>query len=190
MATPYLPHLLLLHHSAKPAVLEPVIVQTTSGVKLPAMASVTEAKASALISWEEPATMTTILFVVVMARLMPTSARQPMQVSTLITQAPVIMIGPAKSARIISAQVASGAELSVPAMTSVEAKGLALTTWEVPARLITILCVVAMAKLTVTSARQRMQVSTLLTQVPVPTPTAESAIMVRVIAQVASGVEL
>jgi hypothetical protein len=190
MATPSLLYLLLLHHSAKSAVLEPVIVQVTSGVKLTAMASVTEAKGNALISWEVPAIWTTILFVVVMAGLMPTSARQPMQLSTLITQAPVIMIGPAKSARIISAQVASGAELSVPTMTSVEAKGLALTTWEMPARLITILCVVAMAKLTVTSARQRMQVSTLLTQVPVPTPTAESAIMVRVIAQVASGVEL
>ena len=163
-------------------------MQVTSGVKLPTMASVTEVKANALISWEVVATMTTILFVVVMARLMPTSARQQMQVSTLITQAPVL--GPAKSARIISAQVASGAELSVPAMTSVEVKGLALTTWEVPARLITILCVVAMAKLTVTSARQQMQVSTLITQVPVPTPTAESAIMVRVIAQITSGVEL
>ena len=84
MATPYLPHLLLLHHSAKPAVLEPVIVQTTNGAQLLAMASVTEAKGNALISWEVPATMTTILFVVVMALLMPTSVRQPMQVSTLI----------------------------------------------------------------------------------------------------------
>ena len=99
-------------------------MQVTNGVKLLSMASVTEAKGNALISWEVPATMTTTLFVVVMARLMPTSARQIMQVSTLITQAPVIMIGPAKSARIISAQVASGAELSVPAMTSVQAKGV------------------------------------------------------------------
>jgi hypothetical protein len=191
MATPSLLYLLLLHHSAKSAVLEPVIVQVTSGVKLTAMASVTEAKGNALISWEvAPVPVTIHLSVVVMALLIPTSARQLLKVSTLITQAPVIMIGPAKSARIISAQVASGAELSVPAMTSVEAKGLALTTWEAPARLITILCVVAMAKLTVTSARQRMQVSTLLTQVPVPTPTAESAIVVRVIAQITSGVEL
>ena len=84
MATPSLLYLLLLHHSAKSAVLEPVIVQVTSGVKLPTMASVTEVKANALISWEVVATMTTILFVVVMARLMPTSVRQPMQVSTLI----------------------------------------------------------------------------------------------------------
>ena len=78
------PILHLLHHSANSAVLEPVIVQVTSGVKLPTMASVTEVKANALISWEVVATMTTILFVVVMARLMPTSVRQPMQVSTLI----------------------------------------------------------------------------------------------------------
>jgi hypothetical protein len=103
------PFLRLLHHSAKPAVLEPVIVQTTNGAQLLAMASVTEAKGNALISWEVPAIWTTILSVVVMARLMPTSVRQPMQVSTLITQAPVL--GPAKSARKISAQVASGAEL-------------------------------------------------------------------------------
>ena len=166
-------------------------MQVTNGVKLPAMASVTEAKGSALISWEVPATMTTILFVVVMARPMPTSARQLMQVSTLITQAPVTMLGPVKSVRRMRAQMASGAELSVPAMTSVQAKGLALITWEVPASLITILCVVVMARLMPTSARQLMQVPTLIIKVPVPTPTAESAMMVRVlIVQVTSGVEL
>ena len=188
MDSPYLPHLLLLHHSAKTAVLEPMNVQVASGVKLLSMASVTEAKGSALITWEVPATMTTILFVVVMARLMPTSARQLMQVSTLITQAPVTMIGPVKSVRRMRAQMASGAKLSVPAMTSVQAKGLALITWEVPARLVTNLCVVVMATLMTTSARQLMQVSTLIIKAHVPT--AESATMVAVVAQVASGVKL
>ena len=110
MATPYLPHLLLLHHSAKPAVLEPVIVQTTNGAQLPTMASVTEAKGNALISWEKPATMTTILFVVVMARLMPTSARQLMQVSTLIIKVPVPTAESAIMVR-VNAQVASGVKL-------------------------------------------------------------------------------
>ncbi len=164
-------------------------MQTTNGAQLRTMASVTEAKGNALISWDVvPVPVTIHLSVVVMALLIPTSAWQRMQVSTLITQAPVIMIGPAKSAIIISAQMASGAELSVPAMTSVEAKGNALITWEVVARPITILCVVVMATLMTTSARQLMQVSTLIIKVPVPT--AESAIMVRVNAQVASGVKL
>ena len=163
-------------------------MQVTSGVKLLSMASVTEAKGNALISWEvAPVPVTIHLSVVVMASLTPTSARQLMQVSTLITQAPVL--GPAKSVRTMRAQMASGAELSVPAMTSVQAKGLALITWEVPARLTLILCVVVMATLMTTSARQLMQVSTLIIKVPVPT--AESAIMVRVlIVQVTSGVKL
>jgi hypothetical protein len=66
-------------------------VQTTNGAQLLSMASVTEAKGIALISWEvAPVPVIIHLFVVVMARLMPTCARQPMQVSTLITQAPVI----------------------------------------------------------------------------------------------------